>query len=434
MKNYTPLIHINAISQPNGSVGWFPASLTVFARRLFPILAVVAIVCTPVVAFCQQSSTHPIKCATPFAAKIFAGPNPTTYPLPTGFPDSLLSDSGRFMIYYYAQSNDPDSISTPDFVKRAAEDADSAYAFEIGVLGYTPPAYTVEYFDRVNKDTVRHYNVYLTSFHSPNGYEAYGATFILDSGQLADSPSGNDLFRSYIQTDDAFTSAIFATHGLDALRITIFHEFFHMIQFSGYGHPPNFASPYSDYVYFQEMSSVWMEWLSTPTVKDYLNYVSDYLSTLDVQFDETLTGGYGQYIFFAYLTNRFHDTSIVKKIWEYYRDSSADPITCIDEVLRRDYNSSFCEAYENFGARMIQTGRRFGGETVIPDAAVLPVDKIPVETIPVSSIVPVQISALSLQFFDAGIGQDTCIAVLARDTSRELVSNGTIEFLSLDTS
>ncbi|HEY3875868.1 MAG TPA: hypothetical protein VGM92_10350, partial [Candidatus Kapabacteria bacterium] len=119
---------------------------------------------------------------------------------------------------------------------------------------------------------------------------------------------------------------------------------------------------------------------------------------------------------------------------EYYRDSSADPITCIDEVLRRDYHSSFCEAYESFGAGVIQTGRRFGGETVIPDAAVLPVDKIPVETIPVSSIVPVQIAALSLQFFDAGIGQDTCIAVLARDTNRELVSNGTIEFLSLDTS
>lgn len=350
-----------------------------------------------------------------------AGTYPYTWALPTGFPDSILSPSGRFMIYYYAASANPDSIATLAFAQRAAEDADSAYAFEIGDLGYTAPAFTEG----------SHYNIYLTSFHTPYGYEAYGATFILDSGRLADSPSGNYRFRSYIQTDDSFNSDIYATHGLDALRITIFHEFFHVIQFSGYGHPPNFNAPDPNYVYFQEMSSVWMEWLSTPTVKDYLNYVAQYLSTLDNRFDLSPSEGYGQYIYFAYLTHRFNDSGIVRKIWDYYRDSSTDPITCIDEVLRWDYGSSFCEEYERFGAEIIQTGRRFSGKSILPDAQLLPVDTISVVTLAPDSQGQFQTLALSLQFADVGSGQDTCIEVIARDTDRDLQSNASIQFSSI---
>ncbi len=376
-------------------------------------------------------NTHSIKCATLAAEKPLGGIYPYTWPLPTGFSDSILSPSGRFMIYYIAASSDTDSVATPAFAEHAAEDADSAYAFEIGDLGYIIPAFTVQYYDPVKNDTVRHYNIYLTAFHEPYGYEAYGATFILDSGQLTSSPSGNYRFRSYIQTDDAFASDIYATHGYDALRITIFHEFFHMIQFSGYGHPPNFDAPNPNYVYFQEMSSVWMEWLSTPTVKDYLNYVAQYLSTLDTRFDLNPCEGYGQYIYFAYLTHRYNDTGIVQKIWDYYRDSSTDPITCIDEVLRRDYGSSFCEEYERFGAEIIQTGRRFSGESILPDAQVLPVDTIHVATLALDSVWQSQALGLSLQFADAGLGQDTCIEVIARDTNRNIQPNYSIEFTVL---
>ncbi len=343
------------------------------------------------------------------------------------------------MIYFYApgHTTDTSSIATTAFADSAALDADRAYDFEIGVLGYTAPQFTVVYFNPATNDSVRHYNIYLIAFHTPQGFdgqEAYGATFILDSGQLATSPSGNYRFRSYVQTDDSFNSDIYATHGTDALRITIFHEFFHVIQFSGYGHPPNFDPPYPNYIYFQEMSSVWMEWLSTPTVKDYLNYVALYLTTLDNRFDQSPSDGYGQYIYFAYLTHWFNDTSIVQKIWEFYRDSSTDPVTCIDEVLRRDYGSSFCEEYERFGAEIIQTGRRYSGESILPDAQVLPVDTIPVTSLVIDSTWPIQTVGLVLQFFDAGVGQDTCIEVIARDTNRALLSNGTIEFMSLDTS
>ncbi len=408
------------------------------------MLTFMAYFCASMIAHGQQQAslaTHSIKCATSQAQKPQSGIYPGTFALPPAFPDSVLSPSGRFMIYYYASGDTTDtaSIATTAFADSAGLDADRAYDFEIGDLGYTAPQYTVVYFNPATNDSVRHYNIYLIAFHTPQGFyqlEAYGATFILDSGQdnngrLADSPSGNYRFRSYIQTDDSFTSDIYATHGLDALRITIFHEFFHVIQFSGYGHPPNFMAPYPNYIYFQEMSSVWMEWLSTPMVKDYLNYVGQYLGTLDDRFDESPSSGYGQYIYFAYLTHRFNDTGIVKKIWEYYRDSSGDPITCIDEVLRRDYGSSFCEEYERFGAELAQIGSSIGMASDIPDPDLLPVDSIHITGVPFSSTYEFPSIALSLQLFSASTQTQACLEVIARDTNRAVQSNGSIEFTSM---
>ncbi len=318
------------------------------------------------------------------------------------------------MIYFDSRNTDPDSNTTITYAQRAALEADSAYAFEMGVLGYTPPVPTI----------YGHYAFVLAPEHS--GDEAYGETRILEGGELSNAPDGNERWRAYSVVDNAFSSSIYATHGYDALRITIFHEFFHVTQFSGYGYPP------ADYVYFQEMSAVWMEWLSTPNVKDYLQYVPYYLSALDRRLDiPTEIGQYGQFLLFAYLTHRFEDTSIVRKIWEYYRDSSTDPITCMDEVLRRDYGSSLCQEYQNFGTELMQTSWRFNGQSLLPDATVLPLDTIAVGTLALGSTTGFVTDALTLHFWDAGVGPDTCIEILARDTDRALESDGSIEFASL---
>jgi hypothetical protein len=367
----------------------------------------------------QQQPHRPTKCATlPFALNSNA-PIALQAPPDILFTDSLLSNSGRFMIYYDSVASDTDSLTAPAYAHRAAEEADSAYDFEVSILGYSPPAFTEG----------THHNIYLAPLHIDFGhFQPYGETFPMSDSGLPTSPSGNERVRSYCVVDNSFNDKVYATHGFDALRITIFHEFFHHIQFSEYGHPPD-GNP--SYVFFQEMSSVWMEWLSTPNVKDYLNYVSSYLSTIDTRFDLSPSEGYGQYLYFAYLTHRF-DTSIVRKIWEYYRDSSNDPITCIDQVLRQDHGSSFCKEYEKFGAEVVQTGRRYSGQSILPDAQVLPVDTIPISTIATGLVLPlIGVVALSLQFADAGSGQDTCIEVFARDTDRNFQGNGSITFASI---
>ena len=328
--------------------------------------------------------------------------------------DSVFSPSGRFLIFYDSIASDTDSTATPAFVERARNELDSAYAFEIDSLGYTPPAFTID----------SHYNIYIAPFHIDPQFEAYGATFPLDGGDLASAPSGAERTRSYIIVDNSFNDSIYATHGLNALRITLFHEFFHMIQFSGYAHPP------SDEIFIQEMSSVWMEWLSTPTVKDYLNYVWQYLSTLYTEFDLTPSNGYGQYIYFAYLTHRFNDTSFVKEIWEYYRDSSNDPMTCIEQVLEK-HETNFCSEYERFGTELMQAGSRYTGNSLLPDAQVLPTDTIQVYLLPPDSSLQFVTDALSLQFAGIGSCDETCIEIIARDTNRSEQSNASIAFTSL---
>ena len=365
----------------------------------------------------QQVPTHPTKCANPELARGLLNPKgkipqQTGWSLPKNYDDSLVSPSGRFEIYFDSHNETTDSNTERAYAEHAAIEADSAYDLEIGALGYAPPAPT----------TGGHYAIFLAPEHAGDG--AYGETRILEGGELPNSPSGNERWRAYSVIDNSFSSGIYSTHGYDALRITIFHEFFHVTQFSGYGYPP------ADYVYFQEMSSVWMEWLSTPYVKDYLQYAPYYLSALDRRLDiPTDIGQYGQYLFFAYLTHRF-DTSIVRKIWEFYRDSSTDPVTCIEKVLR-EYKSSFCQEYQNFGVELMQTNRRYTGHSLLPDAPVFPLDTIQVGTLSLGSPTSFVTDALTLHFWDAGDGPDTCIEIMSRDTNRALTSDGTIEFTSL---
>lgn len=337
--------------------------------------------------------------------------------------DSVLSPSGRFMIFFDAVASDTDSICTAAFVESARNEVDSAYAFEIDSLGYTPPQFT---------DTVgKHYNIYLAPFHIDPTFEAYGATFPLEGGDLTPGPSGVDRTRTFIVADNSFNDTIYATHGLPALRITLFHEFFHMIQFSGYGHPPNgYPSGTPNYIYFQEMSSVWMEWLSTPNVKDYLNYVSQYLSTLYDQFDLSPSTGYGQYIYFAYLTHRFNDTGFVKQMWEYYRDSSDDPMTCIETVLQ-ERGTNWCFEYQRFGAQLMQAGPRYNGNSILPDAQILPAGVIGLNILQPDSVIQLVTYGLSLQFAGISSCDESCIEVIARDTNRSLQSNATISFTNI---
>ena len=385
--------------------------MTVQFRQALLILTIVACSYATRDVNAQQSLSPHIKCAT---APLLSNSKTKTplFALPVGIRDSIFSPSHRFLIHYDAIASDTDSISAPAFVQRACEEADSAYDFEVNDLGYEPPAFTIS----------GHYDIYLVPLHSSIQYEAYGLTAPLDGGELQPSPSGNERTRSYCMIDNAFESNIFETKGFDALRITIFHEFFHLVQFSEYGHPSQ------DEIYFQEMSSVWMEWLSTPMVKDYLYYVGSYLNSLDTRFDLTPSNGYGQYLYFAYLTHRF-DTNIVREIWTAYRDEFSDPMTAIDQVLSR-HGSSFCTEYARFGAQLTEIGRRFNGSSLLPDAQVLPADSVHIHMIQQDSVLSFVTFALSLQFTGIGEGGDTCIAVIARDTDRKLQNTATIQLPS----
>ena len=199
--------------------------MTVQFRKFAAFLTILALVPGANALRAQQTRTHPIKCANPELSRAKLQnpkgkiPQHTGWAFPTNFDDSLASPSGRYMIYFDLKNADADNNTALSYAQLAANQADSAYDFEMGVLGYTPPALTI----------FGHYAFVLAPEHS--GDEAYGETRILEGGQLPNAPDGNERWRAYSVVDNSFESSIYATHGGSALRITIFHEFFHVTHF-----------------------------------------------------------------------------------------------------------------------------------------------------------------------------------------------------------
>jgi hypothetical protein len=352
-----------------------------------------------------------IKCGTQERLELLLrhkkGKLPQGYPLPPILTDSIVSPSGKFRIHF---NKTGDSAATTDYVNAVAQIADDASSFEIAELGYPKPAYSFG-------DSLWH--IYIMDLPS----NIYGYTSPLDSGFLGFSPSGLDKYRSYIVIDNDFS--LTPTKGLDAARITVFHEFHHMIQFSDYGER-------TEDVNFREMTSVWMEVRSNPDIKDYLQYISTYFADIEKQFDKVGNYGYNQAVWMQFLQLRYGD-DVIKNIWEDYSAKSGDPLTSFDTVLHKK-NSSFCSDYKRFGAEIFFTGRRFRGASIFPDAKLFPVDALKYNKLaPGVPMTDDIVDPASLQLNAAGVGADTSVVSISRSTDRRFVSADTVTITDLAT-
>lgn len=269
--------------------------------------------------------------------------------------DSVLSPTGRFKVFYDDTGKD---VATLEYAAFVAATADTAYFLEVDTLGYPKPPFAFP-------DSTWH--IYLKSLGS-----AYGMTAPTDDAFLGASPTGLQRSRSFITIDHAFREDKYPTKGLDAARITIFHEFHHVIQFADYG---NSAVPGD--VNFREMTSTAMEMRSSPWIRDYEQYLATYLPNLN----KTITladnsGGYGQCIWLNYLAKKIAD-SVIREFWQYYANTQANYLLAFDSVLGR-HGSAFCERYRMFGLDMLTMQR-----TYFPSAA-LPISRSHLELLPVT--------------------------------------------------
>ena len=320
------------------------------------------------------------------------------------YTDSVVSPSGRFTIYYSKSGVDSASDEYVDSVKHFA---DEAYQLEIVELGYPKPPYT-------SADSTWH--IFLVDQGSSGNY---GSTTPF-TPSFGSSPSGLTRYRSYIIMDNDFLPTEYRTVGTDAARITVFHEFHHVIQNGSYG-----KNELVDDVNFREMSSVWLEMRSTPDVQDYLQYIDTYLKHLDQEFDDVQGNGYPQCIWLQYLNKKFGD-DIIKYVWEFYSNNHADFLLSFDSILLEKYNTNFCTEYKRFGTAVYYTGRNFQGTSIFPDARKFNQDAV--RRIILSPNVPSTFQALpaSLNIFTCGYGKDTSVIVISRSTDRTNTANGTV--------
>ena len=228
-----------------------------------------------------------------------------------------LSPSRKFRIHYDTSGSDTPALITSgsnpqrlpntyeQFVDSAALFLDNAWKLEVDTLGYTAPPQDGSAGGGPEID------VYIENIGS--GY--YGFTTqdsILEDGL-------RQRWTSFITIHNDFLG--FYSPGMLGLRVTTAHEFHHTIQIGSYGIWP--AQPEFDR-WFLELTSVWMEHNAYPQIKDYYQYLPDYLQRFKDGFNHSYSfnsshfGGYERCLWALYLEKRF-GKNLMKEIWEGIR-------------------------------------------------------------------------------------------------------------------
>ena len=231
---------------------------------------------------------------------------------------NILSPSGRFRVHYDTEGRhavsptDDDANGIPDYIDLTMAVLDSVWILEIEQLGYNPPP----------------------SDNGLGGGDEYDAYVIeLNGGYYGYAyPASNiaETTHSYLEIDNNFTDPGYKqTRGLDALRVTIAHEFHHAIQFGYYAK--------FDGSWWQESTSTWMEEVAYPHIDDYLQYLTYFLS----EPRRALNSGrprelhlYGSAIFSFFLDQRY-GRELNRLIWEELGQRKSVNLDHFDRVIRQ---------------------------------------------------------------------------------------------------
>jgi hypothetical protein len=264
---------------------------------------------------------------------------------------SLLTPSGHFRVHYDTEGSDAvdptddDANGIPDYIDLAATVLDSTWELEVEQLGYNPPPSDNglgggEEYDVYVIDIVRR--------GCGNSGPVYGCTY---------PGSSNAVTHSHLEIDNNFTDSSYVqTRGLDALRVTIAHEFHHAIQFGYYAK--------FDGSWWQESTSTWMEEVAYPRIDDYLQYLTHFLG----EPQRALNSGvyrslhtYGSAIFSLFLDQRY-GRELNRLIWEEVGRRKSVQLDHFDHVIRQVEPGGLGVAAGEFAVWNYFTNNRYRGE------------------------------------------------------------------------
>ncbi len=271
--------------------------------------------------------------------------------------ESIVSPAGHFRVHFTRTGENAvpnEGMSgIPSYVLEAALAADSAYTVLVNNLGFRPPLPD----NGIDGDEL---DVYIRDWNGT----FYGMTYFGNS-----APS-----MTYLVIDNDYTESSYATSGLAALRVTIAHEFFHMVQLR-YAYP---FEPVSSNAYWYEISSTWMEEKCYPQVDDYHAYVADNFrqSTFPNLNDDSYGfafsyghGLFGQILDIEY--GRSGGKHIMLDIWE--KLSGREATDNLDQVLSSPtWGSSLTQALGKYALYNVFTGSRSVIDSYYPDGRDLP--------------------------------------------------------------
>ena len=248
-------------------------------------------------------------------------------------PNSIISESGTFKIHYTTTGYD---ATTDSFATEVAQTFDYTYQIEVTELNYPAPPSD----DGIDGPE---YDIYIQSLN------AYGWT--MPEYSIPSTP--RDDWITFIKIDNDFAPGQnYFTEGLDAMRVTASHEFFHAIHF---GVRAPIDPPYSDSDrFFYEVSAVWMEDKVWDEINDYYQYffnlgviTKSYYNSPGLAFNTFNDWReYGLSVWNHYLDKKY-GTDTIRRIWEYMLVTNG-----IDAMKRMlsEKGAVFADAFAEFHA------------------------------------------------------------------------------------
>lgn len=285
-------------------------------------------------------------------------------------PLSLESPSGHIRVHYTTSGVDAvptadlDATGVPDYVEQAVSALVIAWDFETGTLGYLPPP-----SDGVLGGS-RALDVYLRDLSKAGntGNGMYGRTNFEDV--IAFGPP--ERHTSWIEVDNDFSpddsnihgQKVFATTGVDGLRVTTAHELHHAIQVGAYG----FAKV-QEMLY--EMTSTWMELAVWPGIRDWATYMTLLLTKPELYPFSEPSGGNGYpWGWYGAVLQSYEGKHILRTTWEHIALGER-PFQALDNACDEKgvpLEQMFCDAL----GVLYRTGSRGHLNTVLPYADSLP--------------------------------------------------------------
>ncbi|MHB1051087.1 MAG: MXAN_6640 family putative metalloprotease [Bacteroidota bacterium] len=354
-------------------------------------------------AFSQESA---VKCGTGRYIPGFLDSKVTEEMISTSRPvlhRSEMSPSGKFRIHFDtigvnvpvmrdASGNVVPNTTYRSFVDTLKVIADSVWNAEVETFGFRAP---VPDAGRGGGDE---YDIYIVDL----GGGWFGETVPEYDFPLVPGKT-NQQYSSFMRVENDFGIG-YRTKGINALKVTIAHEFQHAIQVSGTG------LWMSDF-YFYELSAEAFEPVVFPDVKDYINDVKIYFTNISsIPLFSKIYPGYERAIFGVYLIRRF-GTDIMVNLWEEMR--SAQPIPALQKSLQQKATTVEKE-FAEFADWIYFTESRADSVNYFPDARIFPPLTFYQNIVADNSVQLIQGSAksFSTQFIKATHGSDSTHFVL----------------------
>jgi hypothetical protein len=264
-------------------------------------------------------------------------------------PEEWTTPEGNFKIHYTTLGDDAvnpmctNQYDVPDWVYETGKTAEYSYRLLIDTLGFSPPP--------VDSKEGAEIDIYIKNWAG----SYYAMTYPEDEVQGTERQYD---YTSYMVIDNDYTEDNYYTHGYDALRVTVSHEFFHMIQL-GYNWWEGNGLPGVNYYdgdrYFLEWCSVWFEERAWPSVNDYYNYLDSFFNNPNQSLWYT-DYDYSLGFFLRYILDKYIGEENLVKVWENIKTEYA--FQSLQEVLFDECNVTLSDVWNEFCQSCYYTGHR----------------------------------------------------------------------------